>query len=212
MFRNLSIAFLGIAVSMAVAEELSPTQRLWKNSFDAEQAGNYPSALEYNAAIRNEHDSYYANLRAGWLNYLLQNYDEAISLYSKASIMAPGAVTPLLGLGNCYFAQDDTLNAVRVTSSVLALDPTNYTANKRLAELYWNAGDFARSSSYYLKLSSLFPEDLDTASALAWCYLKLGRTYDAGVIFNNILIVSPDHAGAKAGNKALQPETPTNES
>ncbi len=207
MIRYLVITSLGIAAAIASAGELSPTQRLWKNSFDAEQAGNYQSALEYNTAIRNEHDSYYANLRAGWLNYLLRDYETAIGFYTRASGMAPGAVTPLLGLGNCYAARNDSASAIRVTSSVLALDPTNHTANKRLAELYWEVEDYSRSSSYYLKLSSLFPEDLDTGSSLAWCYLKLGRTYDAGVIFNNILIVNPDHAGAKAGKQALQSET-----
>lgn len=206
------IVLIALLLQTATAAELTPTQRLWKNSFDAEKAGNYKQALEYNAAIRNEHASYFASLRAGWLNYLLENYEEAVGFYQQASTMAPGAVTPLLGLGNCYTAQGDSDNAIRVTRSVLALDPTNYTANKRLAELYWNAGDFARSSSYYLKLSSLFPEDLDIASSLAWCYLKQGRTYEASVIINNILIVNPDHAGAQAGRAALQAKPRTDDS
>ena len=167
---------------------------------------NYSEALKITKAILEETNSFLGNLRAGWLHYLIGEYDNSIDYYSKASVMAPGAVTPLTGLSNCYIAKKDSANAIRITSAILSLDPTNYAANKRLSELYWNSEDYARASVYYLKLSTLYPEDLDIANSLAWSYLKLGRTYEAKIIFNNILIVNPVHSGAKAGLTALAPK------
>lgn len=180
--------------------ELTPTQQLWVNSFDAEKGGDYDKALEYTSLIvGNAGDYYLPNLRMGWLHYLKGDYQAAIDYYLKAAQLSPGAVSALQGVMNCANKLGDTDKENQVAKAVLLIDPMNYQANLRLAVLYYEKGNFSAAGSYYLKLLSLYPEDLQIASGLAWCYLNEGLPQEAAAIFGNVLAVSPNYLQAKSG-------------
>lgn len=188
------------------APKLRADQQLWVSSYEAETQGQYDQALAAMKRIREEHgDFYLANLRSGWLLYLKKDYAGALRHYQKASLLAPGATSPLLGQMNCHEALGDLEGALRAGQSVLVLDPMHATVNRRLADLHYARKDFARASSYYLKLATLEPENLDVANALAWSYLNLGQVMDARAVFDNILAVAPAHASALQGAALCTP-------
>ena len=184
------------------AEERTPLQRLWEQSFAAERATNYVAGLEATRQIIATSDCYLANLRLGWLQYLRGAPGEGIAAYNRAVAMAPGAVTPLLGLVNCYMATGQTNEAWRTVRTVLAIDPMQYTANLRIAELSTASGDHAAASAYYRKLAALYPEDMVVADALAWSCLRQGLKDEAQTIFTNVLIAFPADASAREGYRA----------
>jgi len=184
----------------SAAKELTSVQQLWVNSFDAEQGGDYDKALEYTALILKDADNYYLpNLRMGWLMYLKKDYKRADRYYRKAAQLSPGAISSLQGIMNCANAVGARERETKMAKAILMLDPMNYNANLRLAELYYEGGNFQVAGSYYRKLLALYPEDFKVANGVAWCYLKEGLTQQAAMIFNNILVVRPNYLQAKSG-------------
>lgn len=193
-------AFLLLAASVRAEEELSPTQQLWVNSFDAEKGGRYDKAREYmETIVREGGDFYFANLRLGWLHYVAGDYAAGVASYRKAAGLAPGAIPPLIGLISCYASQGNNADAVKAAKALLEIDPLNYTGNKSLGDQLYAAGDYAGAGAYYEKLCGLYPEDLTIANALAWSCLNRGMTQEAARIFNNILTVNPNMAVSRQG-------------
>jgi tetratricopeptide (TPR) repeat protein len=215
MKTRIAIALvIGAASALAAhgADDLTEIQQLWVNSFNAEKKGTYDEAIAYNTAIiRKTGEYYYSYLRGGWLHYLKGDYTNAVSHYQRAAQLSPGAVSPLQGLVNCLVALDDPAGAAKVAKSVLLIDPMNYAANKRLAELHYGMKDYSTAAAYYLKLSSLYPEDLVIANSLAWCYLNQGLRRRATPVFRNVLAVSPDFLSARQGLELCEQQSETKE-
>lgn len=204
----LTVGGVTIAKTQTHESELTPIQQLWVNSFNAEKGGDYDKALEYTASIvQNAGDYYLPNLRMGWLHYLKADYKTAIDYYRKAAQLSPGAVSALQGVMNCANSLDDSHQEMNMAKAILLLDPMNYQANLRLAALNYAKGNYGSAGSYYRKLLALYPEDLQIANGMAWCYLNEGLTQEAAGIFRNILIVHPNYFEAKTGLAAC---TPTN--
>jgi tetratricopeptide (TPR) repeat protein len=197
---------IAFAETQTTESELTPIQQLWVNSFDAEKGGDYDKALEHTARIvQNAGDYYLPNLRMGWLHYLKEDYKTAIDYYRKAAQLSPGAVSALQGVMNCAKSLGDSKRETQMAKSILLLDPMNYQANLRLAALNYAKGNFSTAGSYYRKLLALYPEDLQIANGVAWCYLKEGLAQEAAGIFSNILIVHPNYFEAKTGLAACTP-------
>jgi tetratricopeptide (TPR) repeat protein len=189
-----------LADTQASEDELTSVQQLWVNSFDAEKGGDYDKALEYTTRImRDAGDYYLPNLRMGWLHYLKEDYKTAINYYRKAAQLSPGSVSALQGGMNCAKSMGDSGREMQLAKAILLLDPMNYQANLRLAALNYANANYSAAGSYYRKLLSLYPEDLQIANGVAWCYLKEGLSQEAAVIFRNILIVHPNYYEAKTG-------------
>lgn len=184
----------------SAADVLSGVQQLWVNTLDAENNGNYDKAIEYNNEILKQSGDYYLpNLRAAWLLYCKGEYKAAVLQYEKAAQLSPGAISALQGLVVCYGELGDVEKAIRSAKAMLILDPMNYFANLRLAQLAFAAADYDVASSYYQKLLTLYPEDLTVADGLAWCHLRRGLRQEAVALFRNVLVVSPNHVSSRAG-------------
>ena len=191
--------------------DLTDVQQLWVNSFDAEQGGDYDKALEYTARIlKDAGDFYLPNLRMGWLNYLKADYGTAIVYYRKAAELSPGGVSALQGIMNCAKALGRADEEIKMAKALLLLDPKNYQANLRIASLNYEQGNFGTAASYFRKLLSLYPEDLQIANGLAWCYLKEGLKKEAATLFSNVLVVRPNYLEAKTGLAYSLPNGSTN--
>ncbi len=177
-------------------------QLLWIKSFAAETKYEYDEAIEaVNQVLRitGDRNNTFAQTRLGWLHYLKKDYERAIKAYEAAAKLSPVAVTPLLGLVNCHRAANQLDEAIAAAKRVVDLSPLNYTANLALAQLYYIRKDYRNSGVYYYKLASSYPDNLEMASNLAWCYLKIGRAETANGIFGAVLAVLPDHAEANTG-------------
>jgi len=182
--------------------ELTPVQQLWSSSFRAEQDKDYDRAISDVVkimGITGDNANTYANLRLGWLYYQKKDYAQARKAYRVAAKSSPGAVSPLFGLINCDVAKKKPDGAIAAAKKLLDLDPLNLTANKTLGELYYQKQEFESAAIYYYKLSVTYPENLEMANSLAWCYLKMGDRDLAKSIFSNILAILPSHEAANLG-------------
>lgn len=188
-----------------ISGNLTPAQQLWQNLAAAEKNGQYDDALEYSRLLREQHgELYLVNLRAGWLHYLKKDFASSLEAYRRASLQSPGSVSALQGMASCAVELGHIDQAIQTTNALLAIDPMNYQANRRLADLYFQKKNIARAELFYLKLSSLYPEDLDVATQLAWCYHGQARVEAAQSIFQSVLIVAPNHSSAQVGWNACQ--------
>jgi len=182
--------------------ELTPVQQLWSSSFEAERDKDYDRAIndvDEIVKITGDEANTYANLRLGWLYYLKRDYTQARTAYRAAAKSSPGAVSPLLGLINCDVADKKPDGAIASAKTLLDLDPLNFTANKTLGDLYYQKKDFESAAIYYYKLSATYPENLEMANSLAWCYLKMGNRNLAKSVFGNVLAILPLHEAANLG-------------
>jgi tetratricopeptide (TPR) repeat protein len=173
---------------------------LWRAMNAAESEQKLDQALKINQAIRDQTgDLYLVDLRAGWLHYKKKQYVEALGFYRKAAGLAPSALAPLLGLSNCQLALGDLESSAQSATAVLGIDPMNYAATKRLAELHYQKHDYAAAESRCLTLVALYPEDLDVAALLAWCRLRQDQPIEARTIFANILVAQSTHPSSLEG-------------
>ena len=197
----IKIGLLGALVMLAVTGQAEKmVSELWNQSVSAETDGDYVTALELHEELLPKVGSdYSAMLRAGWLNYMNEKYDTALKFYDRAASRASGALSPLYGMLNCYIAKEDNARTVRVAKAILVIDELNYTANSRLAAIYYTENKFSLAAAYYRKLHRLFPEDVALASGLAWSYLEQGEARQAAPLFKYILRVSPDYVYAERG-------------
>jgi tetratricopeptide (TPR) repeat protein len=173
---------------------------MWRAMNAAEAEQKLDVALKLNQAIREQSgDQYLVDLRAGWLHYRKKQYVEALGFYRKAAGLAPSSLAPLLGLSNCHLALGDLDSAAQAATSVLAIDPMNYAATRRLAEMHYRKNEYAAADARCLTLVALYPEDLDAAALLAWCRLQQDQPAEARAIFANILIAQSTHASSLEG-------------
>ena len=177
-------------------------QELWMTSYEAEQVQDYKGAIAaVEQAIQESGRSRntYANLRLGWLHYLQRDYEKAIDYYKQAARSAPRAVSPQLGLMNCYVAVEDSLQAMNSAKHVLSRSPSNRAANSTAARLLFEKKDYEGAAEHYGALVSRYPEDMEMWSGLAWCWARQGKREAAQSVFLDVLAVEPMQLSALTG-------------
>ncbi|MAT13729.1 MAG: hypothetical protein CMJ46_00480 [Planctomyces sp.] len=182
--------------------EENEIQKHWVASFKSEELQNYEAAIEavHKAVeVGGKQNNAFVNLRLGWLFYLSKNYEKSVESYRLASQQAPRAISPYQGLLNCYLALDQTDDAIAAAKRILLLSPGDRSANATIANLYFKKQDYKNAATYYGAIVSLYPEDLETWSSLAWCWAKEGKTQEAENVFLDVLAVDPDQLGALTG-------------
>jgi len=69
--------------------------------------------------------------------------------------------------------------------------------------MYYEQKDYTSAYSYFHKVIQLYPFDYDTLIILGWTQLKLGRNREAKVLFQKVLMFSPNDPSALEGLKWL---------
>lgn len=132
-FTLILLIVLGAAVPACSLESTSSAS-LFQSSFTQEAQGHYGAALSpILRLLEQEPDNYTANLRAGWLLYLNQDYPLSIKFYTRACSLAPRALEPLLGLLLPLVASGEWQKAEAAAREALALAPGNAQAMGNLA-------------------------------------------------------------------------------
>ena len=197
------LAILAVPVRAATPHGLAIALQA---SYDSEKEKDYPKAIEplekLGAAANAE---YIVQLRLGWLQYCNKQYEASISRYKKAAQLATGAVEPLLGLMTVQMAALKNENALWTGQSVLARDPSNYTALSRMAWLSYLAQEYRKSISIYRKLVTLYPTDKEMLLGLGYALKKSGDAKEGDACFQKVLLLSPDNTRAQEGLKMSAP-------
>jgi len=170
----------------------------FKDSYTYETKGDYTTAAKEMLGIYKE-DNYEINLRMGWLKYMGGMFTESITYYEKAIKLKPmseearlGIVMPASSLGNW----DQVLLHY---NKILEQSPNQTTVLYRIGLIYYNKGDYSKALGYYEKLANLYPFSYDGLLMYAWTCFKLGKLNEAKVLFNKVLLLSPDDSSATEG-------------
>lgn len=192
------IAFMVISFSLNAQINQENLQKTFKNSYSYENKGEYSKAIK---ELKDNYyeDSYEINLRLGWLNYSSGNFTESMTYYQKAIQLQPlseeakmGYVLPASSVGNWD-------NVLRTYFEILKTNPYNTTVLYRVGLIYYGKEQYSQAFSYFEKVVNLYPFSYDGLLMFAWTNLKLGKLREAKVLFNKVLLLSPDDNSAKEG-------------
>lgn len=175
----------------------------FKDSYTLEQSGDYAKAAEKVNSIY-QADSYEINLRLGWLNYMAGKLNESEKYYAKAISLKPYSIESRLGMAYPLAAQAKWDDLVVLYNKILEIDPQNTLVNYRMGLIYYNRESYERADQYLEKVINLYPFDYDTMILLAWNKLALQKFKEAKILFNKVLMYSPNDASALEGLKLIK--------
>ena len=122
----------------------------------------------------------------------MKYYKKAIDLYPLSEEAKLGYVLPASAVGNW----DDVLN---IYLNILTNNPYNTTVLYRTGLIYYNKEQYSQAYKYFEKLINLYPFSYDGLIMFAWTNYKLGKYREAKLLFQKVLLLSPDDASAKEG-------------
>lgn len=172
-----------------------PNQAAFSMSYTKEYAKDFDGAIAAIKAI-NTGDSYFNNLRLGWLYYSNANYQSAEQHYLIASKLKPTSVEALLGLANATYGLKKWTELNNVYQKILVIDPNNTTANYGLALSAYYAKQYVESEKFAQKILRLYPFDYNANLLMAGTKLSLAKISEAKTYYQTVLLISPTDATA----------------
>ncbi len=202
--KKIALLFLFITLFMQVgAQNQSVIQAAFTKSYESEQAGKYAAAINDLKPVYKS-DSYFLNIRLGWLNYLAKQYSESIKYYNLAITLKPYAIEARFGCVKPLSASENWENVKVQYLEILKIDPQNTVANYWMGVMYYNKKSFSAAEKLFEKVVNLYPLDYDSINMLAWTKLNLGKSSDAKVLFFQALVIRPNDSSALAGLKQIK--------
>lgn len=199
--KTIKIIFISVALFSAVkvfAQSNKPLTALFKQSYEYEATKNYEAAVNVINSLYNE-TSYEINLRLGWLYYLSGKHKESVSYYQKASAIMPAATEPLWGIINPYAKLENWNEVEKTYHSILKIDAKNIKANYNLGLIYYYRKDYKEAKKYFDVDLNLAPFGYNNLLMSAWTNYYLGNKNEASVLFNKVLLYSPNDKSAFEG-------------
>jgi tetratricopeptide (TPR) repeat protein len=175
----------------------------FENSYLAEKESDFVRAASYLKNLYQE-DSYEFNLRLGWLSYKSKQFDESAAFYRKALSLLPYSEEAKFGLILPLSAKGEWNEVITVYNQILETNPANSVALYRLGLVYSDRKDWQQALRCFQKVVDLYPFGYDGMLMLAWTDLHLGKTREAKVLFNKVLLWSPGDQSAMEGLKLLK--------
>jgi tetratricopeptide (TPR) repeat protein len=203
--KSISKILLLTVFLTATTKSFSQTnlETVFSNSYKSEAAGKYADAIK---TVKEVYDdkSYEINLRLAYLNYEAGLFTESMSYYEKAISLMPysieakfGYVLPAAAVGNW----DKVLNQY---FEIVKIDAQNTKANYRIGSIYYGRKDYANAFKYLEKVVNVYPFDYDGLLLFAWANFQLGKTKEAKLLFEKVLLLSPRDASALEGLKLIK--------
>ncbi len=170
----------------------------FNKSYDFESKGDYASAMASLKDIYNP--KYYdVNFRLGWLNYLSGLYKESTKYYQIAIDLKPASIEPQIGIKSPLIALGNYDEVSKHNKKIIEVDPQNSYANYGLGAYYYSKNDFASAYQYLEKVVNLYPFSYDGLILYAWANFKTGKTAEAKLLFNKVLMLAPSDTSALQG-------------
>lgn len=190
-------AMLLLGTSIVKAQD-NAMGEAFTQSYYYEKVGNYSSAI---ASLKKVYDatSYEINLRLGWLHYNAGLYKESMTYYQTAINLMPVSIEARLGYVYPAAAFGNMTEVINQYTKILEIDPQNSTANYRMGYIYYDKKDYATAYKYFEKVVNLYPFGYDGLLMFAWTNFQLGKTREAQVLFNKVLLTSPGDKSATQG-------------
>ena len=197
------IATFAMLVNGVMSQSQTAIQNAFSRSYESEQAKKYTQAINDLKPIYKA-DSYFVNIRMGWLYYLAKQYTESIKYYNTAISLKPYAIEARFGCVKPLSAIE-SWNSVRAHYlQILKIDPQNTVANYWLGVIYYNRKDYSNALKNFEKVVNLYPLDYDSIVMLAWTKLNVGKLSEAKLLFNQALVIRPGDSSASEGLKLIK--------
>lgn len=174
----------------------------FKTSYSLEKEGNYKNAADELKKVYSD-DSYEINLRIGWLLYNAGLFDQSSAHYQKAINLKPFSEEAKFGLTYPKIAQGKWTEVEKIYEKIIEINPKSTVANYKLGLIFYGKKDYVKAQKYFKLVLSLYPFDHDSLLMSAWTYYFMGKTNEAKVLFNKVLMNSPDDSSALEGLKLL---------
>lgn len=172
--------------------------KTFEQSYALEKAGDFRKAISQLREVYQE-DSYEINLRLGWLYYNAGLFDDSKAHYRKALTILPYSEEAKFGIILPLAARAEWDEVIRYYNQILANSPGNTIALYRLGLIYYNRKDYSQAARNFQKVVDLYPFDYDGLLMMAWTNLQLGKSREARVLFNKVLLYSPGDTSALEG-------------
>ena len=175
----------------------------FKESYLYESKGQFSDAINSLTKVYDK-NSYEINLRLGWLSYLNKQYQESVQYYQNAISLMPYSIEAKLGIVNPAAVLEDWTKVTEQYISILSIDPNNSSVNYKLGMIYYYKPDYATAYKYFEKVVNMYPFDYSGTLMFAWTNYQLGKTREAEVLFNKVLLISPEDKSAFEGLALLK--------
>ncbi len=194
IFLSLSLSFC----SVIYGQSNKPLNNTFKLSYDYEATKNYEAAINIISSVYSE-TSYELNLRLGWLYYISGKHKESVSYYQKACSIMPAATEPLWGIINPYIKLENWNEVEKIYHSILKIDVKNSKANYNLGLIYYYRKEYKEAKKYFDVVLNLSPFNYNHLLMSAWTNYYLGNKNEATILFNKVLLYSPNDKSALEG-------------
>ena len=172
--------------------------KAFEKSYTLEKKGEYKKAVK---ELKNVYDakSYEINLRLGWLNYQAGVFTESVAHYQKAINLMPYSEEAKFGLIYPKSAIGKWSEVISLYKKILSNSTNNTTENYRIGLIYYGKKQYQTAYKYFNKVVNLYPFGYDGLIMLAWTNFQMGKTREAKVLFNKVLMYSPNDKSALEG-------------
>ncbi|WP_339916311.1 tetratricopeptide repeat protein [Yeosuana marina] len=185
------------------AQDVKKIQTAFENSYMFENDNNIENSIRVLKDVYLD-DSYEINLRLGWLYYQKGDFYESQKYYTKAITILPYSEEAKFGLILPKAATAKWDDVIDIYKQILIISPNNTTANYRLGLIFYNKKMFSDAYVLFEKVVNLYPFDFDGLLMYAWSSLQIGKSKEARILFNKVLMNTPNNASALEGLALLK--------
>ena len=196
--KKILIAILLIASFTSNAQNIKEIQKAFEKSYSYEAENELDEAIDELKNIYSD-ESYEINLRLGWLYYNKGKLIDSEKYYTIAIDILPYSEEAKFGLILPKVANAKWEEVKNIYKQILTISPNNTVANYKLGYIYYNQGYFGYAKFYFEKVINLYPFDYDALLMYAWSNLQLGMFKESRILFNKVLMLSPNDKSAIEG-------------
>lgn len=201
MKKTIIIACISLTIAQLSFSQSKQT-KAFSNSYEHEYNKEYGLAIASLDSIYNA-NSYEINLRLGWLYYMKQDYLKSVKFYKNAMHLKPTSIEAMFGYVYPLAAMDNWDEVIQVYKDILVIDPQNYTANIRMANIFYFRKDFNRAITYAKVNGASYPFDYYTNLVLGQISIGMGKIDEAKKHLSTALLYYPESKDATALLKGL---------
>jgi len=198
-FKKIMLGLVIFPFSLQISAQTDNQLLLaFQKSYKLEQEKNYIGSIEAVKAVATT-PSYETNLRLGWLNYMAGLYKESMDYYQAAINLAPNSIEAKSGYIYPASALGNTDQVIAQYTKIIELAPGNTSALYQLGMIYYYKKNYIVANKYFEKIVNLYPFGYDALLMYAWTNFQLGKTGEAKILFNKVLLLSPYDTSALEG-------------
>ena len=196
--RKKLVVFCVFVTLYSFSQDSKVLQTAFAKSFAYEAKYQYDEAIQVLKEVYSD-KAYSINMRLGWLCYLDKNYASSINYYKKSIDLMPASAEALWAILSPQIASEKWADVEKTYLAILKLEPKNATAHYKLGVIYYYRRNYTLAKKYFDVSLNLYPLDYNNLLMSAWTDYFLGKTNEAKVLFNRVLLLYQGDASATEG-------------